>query len=52
MSVVAPSPRFKANLARFRAALTRCRNAIELATGMADDGRREPRRTAQARLTA
>ncbi|MBV9235003.1 MAG: IclR family transcriptional regulator [Xanthobacteraceae bacterium] len=52
LSVVAPSPRFKANLARFRAALARCRDAIELATGMADNGRREPRRTAQARLTA
>ncbi len=34
LSVVVPSPRFKANLARFRAALTRCRDEIEVATGM------------------
>ena len=52
LSVVVPSPRFKANLARFRAALTHCRDDIEVATGMTNEGRREPRRIAQARLTA
>ncbi len=51
LSVVVPSPRFKANLARFRAALIRCRDDIEVATGMTHADRREPRRTAQARLT-
>jgi IclR family transcriptional regulator, acetate operon repressor len=52
LSVVVPSPRFKVNLARFRAALTHCRDDIEMASGMTSADRREPRRTAQARLTA
>ena len=52
LSVVVPSPRFKANLARFRAALTHCRDEIEVATGMSHEDRREPRRIAQTRLTA
>jgi IclR family transcriptional regulator, acetate operon repressor len=40
LSVVVPSPRFKVNLARFRAALTRCRDDIEMASGIAHADRR------------
>jgi DNA-binding IclR family transcriptional regulator len=43
LSVVVPSPRFKANLARFRAALAYCRDEIEVATGMTQDSSRGPR---------
>ncbi len=43
LSVVVPSPRFKTNLSRFRAALTRCRDEIELATGMSNDHSRGPK---------
>lgn len=43
LSVVVPSPRFKANLARFRAALARCRDEIEVASGMTQDSSRGPR---------
>ena len=43
LSVVVPNPRFKANLARFRAALARCRDEIEVATGMTQDSSRGPR---------
>ena len=40
LSVIVPSPRFKVNLARFRAALTRCRDDIEMASGIPDADRR------------
>jgi DNA-binding IclR family transcriptional regulator len=43
LSIVVPSPRFKANLARFRTALVRCRANIEAATGVANDSPGGPR---------